>query len=160
MGFDLYGQNPTEEETKKDRGKGAYFRNNVWWWRPLWDYVCDVCDDIITEEDHKRGCYNDGWLIDDTKAKRIATQLNILINNGSVKKYEEDYKKELNELPLVECPTCNGKGVRDDEIVKGNCNGCGGIGKKDDWALSYPFESDNVQEFADFCENSGGFEIC
>ena len=22
---------------------GAYFRNNVWWWRPLWSFVCEHC---------------------------------------------------------------------------------------------------------------------
>ena len=29
---------------------GVYFRNNVWWWRPLWDYVCNNVDEL-TEED-------------------------------------------------------------------------------------------------------------
>jgi len=28
------------------------------------------------------------------------------------------------------------------------------------WESSYPFEIDNVREFAEFCEQSGGFEIC
>ena len=23
---------------------GTYFRNNVWYWRPLWMYVCKVCN--------------------------------------------------------------------------------------------------------------------
>ena len=31
MGMDVFGKNPTDE-------KGAYFRNNVWFWHPLWDY--------------------------------------------------------------------------------------------------------------------------
>ena len=29
---------------------GVYFRNNVWWWRPLWDFVCMQCDDFMTDE--------------------------------------------------------------------------------------------------------------
>ena len=68
MGFDIYGIKPREntikpEILKKDWYKleqqeekdkyfdaknkyeeenpGQYFRNNVWWWRPLWDYVCE-----------------------------------------------------------------------------------------------------------------------
>ena len=35
MGMDVYGIAPTSE-------RGEYFRNNVWWWRPLWDYCCEV----------------------------------------------------------------------------------------------------------------------
>ena len=34
MGFDLSGLNPKNET-------GEYFRNNVWWWRPLAQYVLD-----------------------------------------------------------------------------------------------------------------------
>jgi len=28
------------------------------------------------------------------------------------------------------------------------------------WDDSYPFSVENVQDFADFCRQSGGFEIC
>jgi hypothetical protein len=28
MGMDVYGKEPKSD-------KGEYFRNNVWWWRPL-----------------------------------------------------------------------------------------------------------------------------
>ena len=72
MGMDVYGLNPqlksekpeidfsnaTEEQrteyfeamdTFEQQNPGFYFRNNVWWWRPLWDYVCTVCDSVMTE---------------------------------------------------------------------------------------------------------------
>ena len=62
MGFDLSGMNPNltrqepelpifTERTDKDWEKyhdwqeencGTYFRNNVWWWRPLWNFVSSV----------------------------------------------------------------------------------------------------------------------
>ena len=66
MGMDIFGENPklsyekpeidwesnpSEEErseyfdaiTKFELDHpGYYFRNNVWWWRPLWEYICDV----------------------------------------------------------------------------------------------------------------------
>ena len=29
-----------------------------------------------------------------------------------------------------------------------------------DWAGAYPFNVDNVRNFANFCAESGGFEIC
>jgi hypothetical protein len=42
----------------------------------------------------------------------------------------------------------------------GWCNGCNGEGKKDAWELSYYLDLDDITEFADFLENSGGFSIC
>ena len=38
------------------------------------------------------------------------------------------------------------------------------LGKSDDkdnqFMSSYPFNTDNVKRFAEFCRESGGFEIC
>ena len=50
-------------------------------------------------------------------------------------------------------------GVRDDENVKGECNGCSGTGEKENFAKHYPFDEENVKEFRDFVRDSGGFEI-
>ena len=35
MGMDVYGIAPEKEW-------GEYFRSNVWWWRPLWDYTAEI----------------------------------------------------------------------------------------------------------------------
>ena len=63
MGFDLTGLNPNlvrpepelppfPERTSEDwelytewqeENCGTYFRNNVWFWRPLWNFVCGCC---------------------------------------------------------------------------------------------------------------------
>tara|TARA_R110000796_G_scaffold69679_1_gene158665 strand:+ start:22 stop:387 length:366 start_codon:yes stop_codon:yes gene_type:complete len=85
MGMDVYGQNPRDEE------KGAYFRNNVWYWHPLWDYVCKVCDNVITEEEHNRGHYNDGLLITEAQCKVIVKVLSEQLLNGETKVYEKSY---------------------------------------------------------------------
>ena len=150
MGFDLSGMNPNltrqepelppfPERTNKDWEKyhdwqeensGVYFRNNVWWWRPLWNFVSSTCESILTEQDIESGSYNDGHKISKTKANRIASRLFKLIRNGEVKAYEFAYKKHLDSL------------------------------NKDDWDKSYPFSEDNVRQFANFCLNSGGFRIC
>jgi hypothetical protein len=37
MGFDVYGKSARSE-------KGEYFRNNVWWWRPLAEYVLETVE--------------------------------------------------------------------------------------------------------------------
>jgi len=150
MGFDLSGMNPNitrpepelppfPERTDKDWEKyhdwqddncGVYFRNNVWSWRPLWNFVSSVCESILTEKDIESGSYNDGHGISKTKANRIASRLFKLIRNGDVKAYESAYRKHQDSL------------------------------HKDNWDKSYPFSEDNVREFANFCLNSGGFRIC
>ena len=184
MGFDLSGLNPnlarpmpglppkvdrTDEDWEtynkwQDENCGTYFRNNVWWWRPLWEFVTESCEVILTEKDIRHGGYNDGHKICKTKADRIAKKLFKLIKNGKVKEYEREYREELASLEQVDCDICDATGKRQKPPIAGagdyKCNGCKGTGKVDDWAKAYPFSEDNVRQFANFCANSGGFEIC
>ena len=185
MGFDLSGMNPNfttpeptlppmAERTDKDWERyhnwqddncGIYFRNNVWWWRPLWMFVSESCSNILTDKDIEGGSWNDGHKISKTKAGKIARKLYKLIETDQVKAYESKYKRELDSLEQVDCDTCGATGRRNKPPEPGagdyqECNGCNGTGKKDDWAKSYPFSEENVREFANFCSNSGGFRIC
>ena len=165
MGMDVHGLNPvirkepTSEILEKDWTKlsednlgkyfeakqqheednpGIYFRNNVWWWRPLWDYVwklCGECDEdnsfalaadrIITQEQYEKGHANSGAEINAHQAELIALRLNHAIKMGWVKEYKEQYDVD----------------TADDEF-------------------EYPFDVDNVKAFANFCKDSGGFQIC
>jgi len=183
MGFDLYGRGPfstdepiypkSDDSEKKEKyfaerqkfeknNPGHYFRNNVWWWRPLWEFICDVAaKDILTLEDAERGCYNDNWLIGKTKAKRIAKNIYKLHEVGAIKKYKEEREKFLDKLPEVECNSCDGSGYRnmDDSNVSTVCTTCKGKGKREDFDTNYPFDVENVIDFAIFCEHSGGFRI-
>ena len=119
MGFDLYGMNPynpnkavkpkmdwdsqpTREETDKYFKKkskyqeevvGDYFRNNVWWWRPLASYVIKFTG-CIDENDQVAWSENGGHEVDDQTAKQIHNQLKVLIESGHTKKFEDDYEKE------------------------------------------------------------------
>jgi len=133
MGFDIHGVKPTEVEhydnfKKEEVVTGEYFRANVWYWRPLWTYICRTCDDILTEDDMEAGEYNDAHIISKSKAKRIATRLRKLDKNGYTMNYEKSYYE----------------GAREAQEKVGH----------------YPFESQVVFEFAEFCKESGGFEIC
>ena len=154
MGFDIYGMNPQTDKpappqpsmkggewTDKEKEQwekyeewretsGGYFRNNVWWWRPLWKFVCGVCDDILTDTDRGAGEFNDGHHINHKKATAIAERLFEMLDNGQVKEYEKEYKKYIDSL------------------------------SENDWSKSYPFSIDNVRAFATFCSKCGGFEIC
>ena len=38
-----------ERDEYENANKGIYFRNNCWWWRPLWNYCYHVADDIISD---------------------------------------------------------------------------------------------------------------
>ena len=152
MGMDVLGKDP------KSR-KGEYFRNNVWWWRPLWEYVVSVCDDVLTKQDAGEGHLNNGHEISARKVQQIAARLSELLTSGEVNRYEHEYRAALATLPLRPCEHCTGTGTRNDQSGKGKCNGCGGRSKREAWATHYPFSADNVREFAEFCAHSGGFRI-
>ena len=171
MGMDVYGTKPTSE-------KGEYFRNNVWWWRPLWDYcehvAPELCKDVSAH-------YNDGDGLDDEKAKALSKILLETLSDGRCIVYEAQYNLEVSQLPNEDCNICDKTGIRTDKIGKeqgqdskvlpddkaivlgretGWCNGCDGFGWKPNWATHYPFSQENVQEFAEFLAESGGFSIC
>ena len=101
----------------------------------MWDFVCEHCDDILSLEDLSAGSYNDGRKINKTKALKISKRLNELLDNGIVDKYKQDHDKQMLKLKESE---------NDDERFYAN----------------YPFDKDNVKQFALFCKESGGFKIC
>ena len=151
MGFDLNGQEP---KTKN----GEYFRNNVWWWRPLWIYIQHL--KLVNNEQAEQGSYNNGYVIRKDQALKIGARLKHEVSQGNTQKYADGYKAELDAMPKEKCELCHGTGTRNDKVVQGKCNGCNGEGVKDPWAKSYPFSVENVEEFATFCIESGGFDIC
>lgn len=151
MGFDLYGVQAKSEN-------GEYFRNNVWWWRPLASYVLENV--ALPEEGKELWHTNDGHLVSEKTAVEIADTLARLVEEGHTARYEKEYQRELDALPLDICGLCAGTGQRNDRFVKGTCNACGGAGKVKNFATNYPFSVDNVREFAAFCRESGGFTIC
>jgi len=199
MGFDVYGlnpqvqegsvkpeidwnTNPSGEERKiffeqnrkyQDDNKGVYFRNNVWWWRRLAQYVYENTDEI-SEDDYGLWHENSGHQVDEVIAIRIADRLEELIKQGHTAEYqslvEEDMQKaekhnkgieaKLEALRKSVIKLTGNKDIAPEgypdiqknqwEVLYGNKN----------WESSYPFSVENVQDFADFCRQSGGFEIC
>lgn len=171
MGMDVIGVSPRTES-------GEYFRNNVWWWRPLWDYCCEVAPDLC---EGVSGHYNDGDGLDDSGATELSTILFDEIESGRTEEYETVYRKYIASLPRKDCNFCEGTGIRTDEVGRdmgqptrelepeiqiitgrthGWCNACRGEGKVDSWEANYPFSVENVKEFATFLSGSGGFQIC
>ena len=165
MGFDISGINPqinkpeteykyygkdseiwkSEDEDKRNKyfdemdeyyeaNPGVYFRNNVWWWRPLWEFVCLQCD-FMTEEQKESGAYNDGKEIDQETAAKIGTKLKILLEDGTVDRWEDHIT------------------TRNEELEQSD-------NKEEKFAANYPFSRNNVENFTEFCLQSGGFVIC
>ena len=60
----------------------------------------------------------------------IGVELTAMLESGRIQEYADRYAKEQEQL--------------DD----------------DDWNKSYPFSVENVEYFAKFCLESGGFQIC
>jgi hypothetical protein len=120
MGFDLYGMKPenkdnipkpdfiyNDEDSMKAyfvwqrNTKGAYFRNNVWYWRPLWAFICDSCSNVLTLKDMKEGCMNNSHIISKTKSKRIASRLRTII-----KKWEISPDPDISKYGNKDYPFC------------------------------------------------------
>lgn len=171
MGMDVIGVNPNSET-------GSHFRNNVWWWRPLWNYCTEVSEVARSVED---GQSNSGDGLDEDGARELGQILLAEIKAGRTAQYQENYYNELAKLDREPCSLCDKTGIRTDTVgvehgmntkalsielavvvgrTHGWCNGCDGMGDKPDFATNYGFAVENVQEFAEFLLECGGFEIC
>lgn len=172
MGMDVYGKNPTSEA-------GEYFRANVWWWHPLWEYCENKFPELAGKVEH--GHTNDGDGLDGEDSKRLAGLIRESIKNGEASAYNGERNAWLAGLERPECELCSGTGIRSDEVgiqngmpervlepevaivlgrTNGWCNGCRGEGHTDAWETNYRFDLEVLAEFADFLDTCGGFEIC
>jgi len=202
MGFDLYGVNPKIKEgtekpkdidwknaTEKERdehfeavnefesiNKGVYFRNNVWWWRRLANYILDHTK-CVDEADFDKWQENSGHEVDEETAIQIANQLEHLISTGHAEKYKQEIDAEikkaeehnskveqmLSELRL-EVAKVVGKEKAEKlaprDYPKPLNEKWWEITNQTDYKANYPFSIDNVKEFIEFARNSGGFRIC
>lgn len=172
MGMDVYGKKATTEA-------GKYFRNNVWWWRPLAHYVVEHGPQEIVGK-----CIywqsNDGDGLGKKDSLALAAWLREEIASGLVKDYADRRDAALKALPMLPCKYCEATGTRRDAVGVANgqvkrvieeeghprngqtgwCNGCNGVGEVADDETRYPFSVENVAEFATFLESCGGFKIC
>ena len=157
MGMDVYGKKPTDEV-------GAYFRRNVWGWRPLWNLVEDLVPWV--EQKVQYGHTNDGDGLNAEDSLALAMELRELLGNGTVDAYLRRRQAMLDAMPDEQCQYCEGTGVRTDEVgvkmrmdQKGWCNGCQGKGTIRPFETWYGTDRESVEEFVTFLEASGGFEI-
>lgn len=124
----------SEMTLREKENPGIYFRSNVWWWRRLWAYACEVCSDL-TEEDFEGGSYNDCYEISEEKASSMARDLQASIDDGTAAHYENEIKLSIEQAEKDE------------------------HGNPKDFNMMYPFSVGHLQDFILFCSESGGFEI-
>lgn len=172
MGMDVYGKKPTAPS-------GEYFRNNVWWWRPLANYILEVAPAPLTRKCHSWHS-NDGAGLGAADARTLAVILQDELDSGRCQIYADAYEAKRKSIPPIMCEICQGSGVRSDSVGVENkqptrriedpehprfgqigwCNGCDGVGTRPSWDAAYPFSAENVREFVTFLRDCGGFSIC
>ncbi len=94
MGMDVYGKKPKTQ-------KGEYFRNNVWYWHPLWDYCQYVSPEIATKVNYPHS--NDGDGLDNVNARKLGFALSASIEDGTAEEYIENYYDMVKNSPQESC---------------------------------------------------------
>lgn len=160
MGMDVYGKNPKTPA-------GEYFRNNVWWWRPLAEYVCQVAPAIAQNCQYWQS--NDGDGLGARDSIKLAEVLQAEIDAGRTAEYAAAHTARLAAIPREPCRFCE-SGITTQKIadtypayqthVGKTCIQCGGVGTVESGDAAYPFSVENVQEFIGFLRHCGGFKIC
>lgn len=158
----------------ENNNPGSYFRNNVWWWRPLWQFTCEHCEDILSVEDMNGGSFNDGHIITEDKAIAIAERLKealeqpetqIYLDNHmkameKAKKHNEMIEQEKKALDEIAVAITGDKDIAPNDYPKDLKKKFDELMDQRDWASSYPISRENIKNFAIFAEQSGGFSIC
>lgn len=160
MGMDVFGKAATSEA-------GKYFRNNVWWWRPLADYAREVAPEITKA--CKYWQTNDGDGLDAAASIALADKLQGEIDAGRTLAYQRVYTSKLEQMANEPCSLCDGTGTRlpiphrgagDPKTTGIRCNACSGLGYVRPNETKYPFDVENVQNFVTFLRACGGFKVC
>ena len=121
-----------EKDMYEEANRGVYFSNNVWWWRPLWDYCFTICD-VIDRGTYEGGQHNSGAGLNSRDSRRLARILFEEISSGRALLYKAHYDAKC-EQKKIDSP-------------------------KDRFATGYPFSVENVEDFAKFLMECGGFKI-
>jgi len=132
MGFDIIGIKPANDA-------GRDFSRNIQAWTPLWNFICQNCDDILKAQQMEEGFANDGIRIGLRQTKLIVERLENIIN----KKYSIETDKAQSSF----------KGAASLNLQK--VQRVLGI---DSSPSSQDLKSDLV-EFLEFARHSGGFRI-
>ena len=198
MGMDVYGLKPKikgkrpeidwdKPTTEKERDKyfedlskfeaenvGYYFRNNVWFWRPLANLITVLNEDWLTDEQKERLQDNSGFEFSELEAIKIKLSLENVINNGWLKKAEEQWKKEAKQAELWNAQIKEQMEKLKKQAIKETAKAniiprdypphlklkWDKLWESEDRTSSYPVSLENVKNFVAFLNECGGFKVC
>lgn len=167
-----YGTRPT-------KSVGRRFARMMETWDPLWEY-CETRYGDITDEIEVDVEDGGTLVLEKENAVILAAWLRADIEDGIVAEYVEARKLVLSAVPSRRCPSCDGTGIRTDEVgqdlgmetielglqavlrlgrTHGWCDTCYGEGATQKWERDCRLEVKDVDRFADFLISSGGCRI-
>jgi hypothetical protein len=184
MGMDVYGNKPTSEVGEYFR-RSVWGWHPL---AEVSEAICQHASRMDLFNQCSYWHSNDGDGLDADGAAALAALIRAAIESGFAKAYIDARDRQLNAIPLLDCDLCNGSGIRTDAIgVKmeqplkvipedavhplsvdgahpragetGWCNGCDGLGKRRPMSTWYILDMEDLTEWADFLEASGGFKI-
>ena len=169
MGMDVFGKKPINEA-------GKYFRNSIWWWHPLAEFLVETYPKVTSK--CKDWHSNSGYGLGAKASRDLAKLVKADIRSGKVEDFERAQQLALAAIPPVACTCCDATGIRTDQLgleakfperplspevveltgrTHGWCDDCDGLGTQRQALLC--FSVSNVEEFSNFLENCGGFNI-
>jgi hypothetical protein len=90
--------------------QGEYFRNNMWWWRPLADYICVIAPEITANCLHWHSNVGDG--LNGHDSLRLAELLQKEIESGRTAAYARRRESKLEMAANEPCLLCEATGTR------------------------------------------------
>lgn len=146
MNFHLYAAAPTEAEAKE-------LSIDSRWWFPLVEYVLSTVS--LPDGDPLGWRLNAGYPVCAESADLVARRLFEQLEDGQTERYAKARIERLDAMLEERCGDCRGTG-RGRFFRCFTCDGKGVCRPIETWGL---FTLDTVTEFAEFCRDSGGFEI-
>lgn len=152
-------------------------------WLRLWTWCGAIHDDILAEDDLRKGIERLGEepiRLGAETARALGEALALDLSTGVIDEAIRAMLDHYASLDLVDCSTCEGTGIRSDEIgtllglpsivlddlraialgrSEGTCDVCDGLGRHADPSTVHTFDVDVVDGFARFLRESGGVVI-
>ena len=200
MGMDVYGINPkivgeqpkeptnlytgkepkpTEEEVRayydqkekfEEQNCGVYFRNNVWWWRPLASFIFEKIQfkDWFSDEHAEALATNGGMEWSEEQALEIAQIIEDAYTIGELDDREVQHKKKMkvaedwNAKLEVEFQKLRDKhkDIAPIDYPPEDKKKWDELYESTDRYAHYPFSAENCMRFCKFLKECGGFKIC
>lgn len=151
MGMDVFGLKPTSSV-------GEYFRNNVWYWRPLWDYCCTLDETLYERVPDAHNNSGDG--LDASGARQLAFRLEKEIASGRASEFVEAYENQRNSLEKIPCSYCSEDQDTSQLATQKVCHSCNVTKLVDSYSFYYSMSIENIVRFKNFLMDCGGFQIC